>query len=254
MRFQAPSLALLASEPFRALFDICSSPLGRPPVLAGDGHPVVVYPGLGASSMATSQLRHHLKACNFKVHDWEMGVNRGPEGDMAEWLEPLVQRVQALHALHGRKVSLVGWSLGGVYAREVAKRCPEAVRQVITLATPFCALGDGNHAGTLVRLMGGDTSRLTPAVQARLSERPPVPTTSIYSRHDGVVSWRGCLQQAAPDLENIAVAASHMGMPTHPEVLRVVADRLAQPEGGWRPYKRRRAALRAATAPIRSTK
>jgi pimeloyl-ACP methyl ester carboxylesterase len=254
LRFQAPSLALLATEPFRALFDICSSPLGRPPVLEGDGHPVIVYPGLGASSLATSQLRHHLRACNFKVHDWELGVNRGPEGELAQWLEPLLERVRALHALHGRKVSLVGWSLGGIYAREVAKRCPESVRQVITLATPFCSLGDGNHAGTIVRLMGGDTSQLTPQLQARLSERPPVPTTSIYSRNDGVVSWRGCLQEAAPDLENIAVPASHMGMPTHPEVLRVVADRLAQPEDGWRPYRRRRPALRPATAPSRSTR
>jgi predicted alpha/beta hydrolase family esterase len=240
VRYHAPSFALLASEPFRALFDICTSPLGRPPKVNGDGHPVIVYPGLGASSMATSQLRHHLRNCNFKVHDWEQGVNRGPAGDMATWIEPLVARVRALHELHGRKVSLVGWSLGGIYAREVAKLCPDAVRQVITLATPFGSLGDGNHAGTMLRMMGGDTSRVTPALQEHLRQRPPVPTSSIYSKTDGVVSWKGCLQEAAPDAENIAVQSSHMGMPTHPEVLRIVADRLAQPEGNWRPFRRPR--------------
>ncbi|MDB5896653.1 MAG: hypothetical protein JWP22_2003 [Ramlibacter sp.] len=240
LHFQAPSLALLASEPFRALLDICTSPLGRPPRVAGDGHPVVVYPGLGASSMATSQLRHHLKNCNFTVHDWELGVNRGPDGDIATWVGRLVERVRALHQLHGRKVSLVGWSLGGIYAREVAKQCPEAVRQVITLATPFGSLGGGNHAGTILRMMGGDTSHLTPALQEHLRQRPPVPTSSIYSKTDGVVSWKGCLEEAAPDVENIAVQASHMGMPTHPEVLRIVADRLAQPEGAWRPFRRPR--------------
>jgi hypothetical protein len=242
LRFPAPSLALLIAEPFRALLDICTSPGGRPPRLQGDGHPVIVYPGLGASSLATSQLRQHLKYCNFAVHDWEMGLNRGPEGDLAQWLEPLVDRVRALHAQHQRKVSVVGWSLGGIYAREVAKKAPECVRQVITLATPFSSLGDGNHAGTLLRFLGGNTFGLTPELQAHLRERPPVPTTSIYSKSDGVVSWRGCLQPTAADVENIAVHASHMGMASHPEVLRVVADRLAQPEGQWLPLRKRRAA------------
>jgi pimeloyl-ACP methyl ester carboxylesterase len=253
LTFRAPSLALLVTEPLRAALELCAGHLGQPAAVQGDGHPVIVYPGLGAGSLATGQLRQHLKSCGFNVYDWELGVNIGPEGVFDDWLASLVERVREVHERHGRKVSLVGWSLGGVYAREIAKRCPECVRQVVTLATPHQALDDANHAGTIFRMMGGNTSRLTPELQERLSERPPVPVTSIYSRSDGMVSWRGCLEQAAPDAQNVHVDASHLGMPTHPEVIRIVADRLAQPEGRWRPYRRRR--LRApATGSSRSRK
>jgi pimeloyl-ACP methyl ester carboxylesterase len=251
--FPAPSLALLAAEPLRAFFDFCSSHVGTPEPVEGDGHPVIVYPGLGAGSMNMSQLRSHLRSCGFQVFDWDLGVNTGPDRDFDDWLAGLVQRVREVHATHGRKVSLVGWSLGGIYAREIAKRCPESVRQVVTLATPHNSLNGGNHAGTLVKLMGG-ASPLTAELEARLRQRPPVPTTSIYSRSDGMVSWRGCLEQRAPEVENVPVHASHLGMPTHPDVLRIVADRLAQPEGRWRPYRSRRRALTPASAPSRPRK
>jgi dienelactone hydrolase len=143
-----------------------------------------------------------------------------------------------LHAQTGRKVSLVGWSLGGVYAREVAKRCPDSVRTVITLGTPFGSLRGANHAGTIYKLVNGDTSQLTPELEARLRECPPVPTTSIYSKTDGIVSWRGCIERKSERSESVEVSASHLGMGTHPEVLRIVANRLAQPEGQWRPLRR----------------
>lgn len=236
--FRAPSLALLATEPLRALFDFVGAKVGARARPVGDGHPVVVYPGLGGGALTTAHLRNYLRDSGFDVEDWAGGINTGPDGDFDAWLEPLVARVRALKARHGRKVSLVGWSLGGVYAREVAKRCPEAVRQVITLGTPFNAMGTANHAGTLYRWLGGDTSQLTPAMQRRLGTCPTVPTTSIFSRHDGVVCWQGCLERSAARAENIEVNASHLGMGTHAEVLRIVADRLAQAEGRWRPYRR----------------
>jgi triacylglycerol esterase/lipase EstA (alpha/beta hydrolase family) len=250
--FTAPPLALLAMEPLRAALDLCAARLGWLEPVEGDGHPVVVYPGLGAGPLTTAQLRNHLRSSHFDVHDWGLGVNTGPEGALHEWLEQLVERVRALRAQHGRKVSLVGWSLGGIYAREVAKAAPDSVRQVVTLATPFGSLGGGNHAGTIFRMMGGSTAQLTPELQAHLRQRPPVPTTSIYSRSDGVVCWRGCLEPAGPQVENVAVHASHLGMPSHPDVLRIVADRLALPEDGWRPYKRRASRVKPATAPSRS--
>ena len=241
LAFQAPSLALLATEPLRALLELCAGKVAAPSTVAGDGHPVIVYPGLGAGALTTSQLRSYLQQCNFEVHDWEFGVNTGPDGPLDAWLDPLVDRVRGLHAREARRVSLVGWSLGGIYAREIAKRCPEAVRQVVTLGTPHRSIQGGNHAGAIFRWMGGDTSQLTPQMQARFAERPPVPTTSVFSKSDGFVSWRGCLESPAPDVENVAVDASHLGMPTNPDVLRIVADRLAQAEGAWRPYRRRRA-------------
>ncbi|HEY0822209.1 MAG TPA: alpha/beta hydrolase, partial [Ramlibacter sp.] len=126
---------------------------------------------------------------------------------------------------------------------------------VITLGTPHRAMADANHAGTIFRILGGDVSQLTPELLRRLGERPPVPTTSIYRESDGVVCWRGCLEEPGPGVENIPVHASHLGMPTHPEVLRIVANRLALPEDRWRPYRpRRNGVRRASTAPSRSRK
>jgi pimeloyl-ACP methyl ester carboxylesterase len=241
---QAPSLGLLATEPLRALLDFCAAKLCEAPHKIGDGHPVVVYPGLGAGALSTVHLRNYLRDSGFTVFDWGGGLNTGPDGVFDEWLPTLVARVRELHAQHGRKVSLVGWSLGGVYAREVAKLAPEAVRQVVTLGTPFGAIGDANHAGTIYRWLGGDTSQLTPELQARLRERPPVPTTSVYSKSDGVVCWQGCVQAEGERVQNVEVNASHLGMGTHPEVLRIVLDRLALPEGKWRPYRTRRRARR----------
>jgi hypothetical protein len=253
--FTAPSLALLATEPLRAALEFCAAKVGSLAPVRGDGHPVVIYPGLGAGALTTAQLRSHLQACDFTVHDWELGVNTGPDGQFDPWLDRLSEQVHALHARYQRKVSLVGWSLGGIYARELAKRWPQAVRQVITLATPHNAMADANHAGTLFRLLGGNTSQLTPVLLARLAQRPPVPTTSIYSETDGVVCWRACLEEPGRAVENVPVQASHLGMPTHPDVLRIVADRLAQAEGRWRPYGAGAGALRRrATGSIRSRK
>jgi pimeloyl-ACP methyl ester carboxylesterase len=240
LTFTAPPLALLATEPLRALFDLCAGKIGHKPQRVGDGHPVVVYPGLGGGALTTVMLRNHLRDCGFAAHDWQGGINRGPDGDFDEWLDRLVARVRELHRRHGQKVSLVGWSLGGVYAREVAKRCPDAVRQVITLGTPFSSMSSANHARTIYRMLGGDTSQLTPQLEARLRECPPVPTTSVYSKSDGVVCWRGCLEKKAHGVENIEVSASHLGMGASPDVMRVVVDRLAQPEGTWRAYRRPR--------------
>jgi pimeloyl-ACP methyl ester carboxylesterase len=253
LTFRAPPLALLITEPLRAALELFAVKLGQPDLVEGDGHPVIVYPGLGAGSLTTAQLRAHLNDCKFNAYDWELGVNTGPEGHFDDWLDALVARVREVHERHGRKVSLIGWSLGGVYAREIAKLCPECVRQVVTLATPHNALDDANHAGTIYRMLGGNTAQLTPELLSRLGRRPPVPVTSIYSESDGVVCWQGCLEEPARDAENVAVHASHLGMPSHPDVLKIVADRLAQPEGRWRPYARRRALRRRSTGPSRST-
>jgi len=234
----APPLSLLAMEPLRALFDYCAARVGSEPPPVGDGHPVVVYPGLAGGAMSTAPLRRFLTKSGFTVYDWDGGVNTGPTGILDDWLVGLEQRVRKLHRGHGRRASLIGWSLGGVYAREIAKRCPECVRQVITLGTPFAALGQGNRAGTVYKLLNRDSSQLSPELEARLRECPPVPTTSIFSKTDGIVSWRGCIEKRSDRSESVEVTASHLGMGTHPQVLRIVANRLAQAEGQWRPLRR----------------
>lgn len=234
--FHAPALGLLATEPLRAMLDYFASRVATLPVPDGDGHPIVVYPGLGGGALATSHLRSFLKDCGFAVHDWGGGVNTGPEGVFDDWLQPHEARVRELHREHARAVSLIGWSLGGVYAREIAKRCPGCVRQVITLATPFAALARGNHAGTVFKLLNREKTHLPAGLEARIRECPPVPTTSVYSKSDGIVCWRGCIEKATATAESVEVHASHLGMVTHPQVLRIVANRLAQPEGRWEPF------------------
>ncbi|TFZ08876.1 lipase family alpha/beta hydrolase [Ramlibacter humi] len=238
--YKAPPMSLLAMEPLRAVFDFAAAKLGSRAEPVGDGHAVIVFPGLGGAPFTTSHLRGFLKDCGFDAHCWGRGINTGPDGDFDAWLAGLEADVRAHHERSGRKVSLLGWSLGGIYARELAKRCPGCVRQVITLGTPFASMRGATHAETVYRLLNGDTSQLTPALEARLRECPPVPTTSVYSRTDGVVCWRGCLEKRSATSESVEVAASHLGMVTHPEVMRVIVNRLAQPEGTWKRYRRRR--------------
>lgn len=240
--FEAPPLSLLAMEPVRALFDFAAAKFSARAEPVGDGHPVVVFPGLGGAPFTTSHLRRFLTDAGFTAHCWGRGVNTGPEGDFDRWLDPLEDDVRRWHADSGRKVSLVGWSLGGIYARELAKRAPQSVRQVITLGTPFAALRGATRAEGLYKLLNGNAAQLTDELEVRLRATPPVPTTSVYSKSDGVVSWRGCIEQRTPQAESVEVDASHLGMVTHPDALRVIVDRLAQPEGRWRPLGRERIA------------
>ena len=234
---RSPPLALLASEPARAFVDLFASRAPHVPEAVGDGHRVIVYPGLGAGPLTTWRLRHSLEGAGFEPVDWGFGLNRGPQGGLSPWLDKLAGAVEDEHRRDGRKVSLVGWSLGGVFAREVARAVPEAVRQVVTLGSPFGAEAHETHAAWLYRLLSG----LRPPQSRRQLQalrRPlPVPSTSIFSKSDGIVSWRGCLQKPGPLAENIEVpGVSHLGMGTNRTVLALVAERLAQPEGEWKPF------------------
>jgi pimeloyl-ACP methyl ester carboxylesterase len=240
---QAPALGLLASEPARALLDLVVSHGPHEPLAEGDGHRVIVYPGLGASAWTTWRLRSALDDAGFSTVDWGFGLNRGPRGSLPEFLERLAAAVERESERDGRKVSLVGWSLGGIFAREIARVVPHAVRQVTTLGSPFAADADATHAGWLYRLLTGSQPPPTRR-QLRDLRRPlAVPSTSIYSKSDGIVPWQGCLQKEGPLAENIEVpGVSHLGMGTHRAVLALVAARLAQPEDRWKPLRRRQAA------------
>lgn len=206
---------------------------------AGDGHTVIVFPGLSASDGSTVPLRNFLATRGYAVSGWNQGHNFGPRAGVLETASLQVQ--EAFHASGGRKISLVGWSLGGIYARELAKLHPECVRCVITLGTPFSGAPQSTNAWRLFRLTSGrdihaETGRFD------LPAAPPVPTTSIFSRTDGIVAWQGSLQRPEvgnPCTENIEVIASHLGIGMNPSALWAVADRLAQPEGQWRPFERK---------------
>jgi pimeloyl-ACP methyl ester carboxylesterase len=202
---------------------------------AGDGHPVLVLPGFLANGSSTFPLRQFLKSLGYAAHRWKLGRNRGRVGETER---RVLARLHELRSRYGRKVSVIGWSLGGLYARELAWLAPEDVRLVITLGSPF-----RHHTGTTVTLLYEDVSgqrlaHMDPALLARLPEPPPVPATSIYTRTDGVVHWRCSLERRSPTTENIRVHGSHCGLGHNPMALWAIADRLAQPEGAWRPFDR----------------
>ena len=161
-------------------------------------------------------------------------MNRGPDEKLSLRMQ---ERLAHLAERHDRKVSLIGWSLGGIYARELARGHPELVRSVITLATPFRDIS-ATHAARLVPIRpGGRPLDEARELRAWLAQPIDVPTTSIFSRSDGIVHWQSCLEHSGRERENVEVDCSHTGMGFHPQVLGVVADRLAQPEGSWRPYR-----------------
>lgn len=201
---------------------------------SGDGHPVLVFPGLAAGDFTTVVMRNFLKSRGYSSYAWEQGLNLGPRPGV---VEACVARVRQLHAEHGRNVSLIGWSLGGIYAREIAKMVPDVVRQVISLGTPFAENPRATNAWRLYQLVSGeqmpDEARI-----AELKTTPKVPTTSIFSRTDGIVPWQCSIERETARSENIEVYASHVGMGMNPAALFAIADRLAQPEGAWQRFDR----------------
>lgn len=235
-RHAPPSKLLLALEG-RAVFEwaalALSWPLlGRAP--CGDGHPVMVLPGLVANDASTWPLRRFIERCGYAAYPWQLGFNVGPRERI---VRGLTERVRELHRRHRRKVSLVGWSLGGAMARAIAAAMPEKVRSVITLGSPLSGHPKGTNAWRLFELVSGFSAD-DPRLRAVLAHQPKVPTTSILSRRDGVVAWPMSLVPDTKRSENIEVSASHFGMGVNPTVLWAIADRLAQAEGAWQPFDR----------------
>lgn len=221
----------------RAPMEFVASAAAAPWLLSaprGDGHPVIVYPGFLATDTSTRPMRRLLRTLGHHVHGWEQGRNVGPRPEV---LDRAIGRIQALAQARGRKISLVGWSLGGVYARELAKCVPESIRCVVTLGSPFAGPPQATNAGRVFGWVNRDHPRISiPAETLRVA--PPVPTTSIYSRTDGVVAWQCSVEQAGELVENVEVGGSHMGLGVNPFALYALADRLAQPEGNWQPFDR----------------
>ncbi len=204
----------------------------------GDGHPVVVLPGFLAGPVSTRLLRDVLTRLGYRPYDWGLGRNLGYRPHMAQDLAALVGEIQ--QRSDGQKVSLIGWSAGGIYAREIAREVPERVRTVISLGSPFRGNHRATHATWVWDLFNRhlDGTEIMSAA-ARIGRAAPltVPTTCIYSKHDGVVAWECCTSLPAPRTENIEVRSTHFGYGHNLETLHVIADRLAQREDEWRPYQ-----------------
>jgi pimeloyl-ACP methyl ester carboxylesterase len=200
----------------------------------GDGHPVLVLPGLAASDGSTQALRGYLKEQGYAVHGWKLGPNHGPKPGVETAIDA---RLAELSARYQRKVTLIGWSLGGLFVREMARRTPALVRQVITLGSPFANEPKASNAWQLYEHLSG--RRVDDWIDRRVMKSPPpVPSTAIYTRTDGIVAWQGCREDDSSFTDNIEVGGSHCGLGHNPAALFAVADRLALPEDKWAPFDR----------------
>jgi hypothetical protein len=202
----------------------------------GDGHPVFVMPGFLASDRSTVPLRKFLNELGYDAHGWGQGQNLGRFYKMRGILEDEVTR---LHETTGKKVSLIGWSLGGVFARYLSLVMPDKVRSVITMGSPFAADINATSAKRLYDLLSQE-GPAKPGDLERIAGDLPVPNTSIYTKLDGIVNWKTCISPPADNAETIEIRlASHIGIGVNPAAFWAVADRLAQKEGEFAPFAKR---------------
>ena len=206
---------------FSRLFFNAAS-LARAP--RGKGEKVLVWPGFGAGNASTTVLRNFLGYLGYDARGWQLGRN---DGDVLSMLDELSDAVR--QTAKNEQISLVGWSLGGYLAREVARDCPDLVRRVVTLGSPVVG-GPKYTAGARYFDTGteslDDIERL---VDERYENPLTVPVTAIYSKLDGVVAWQACIDNRSPNVEHVAVTSSHTGLGFSPDAFRIMADRLARP-------------------------
>ncbi len=234
-----PRVGLYLTEPARGLGELAVLPLAAPWLAAaprGDGHGVLVLPGLLASDRSTALLRRFVRWLGYDVRGWDLGRNLGPTDAV---LDGLPQALAALAKSTGGPVSVVGWSLGGIYARELARQRPGQVREVITLGSPFAltdprqSRAEGAYRRRSYLHAGGGRLPTRDQVARPIS----VPSTAVYSRRDGIVSWQACIEPETAVHENVEVRCGHLGFGVDPATLWLIADRLAVPAGRWRPFR-----------------
>lgn len=210
----------------------------------GDGHPVLLLPGFMGSEATLIALELFLRSRGYAVQTWGLGRNVGFHAKHANALE---QKIRYMHHRSGQKVSLVGWSLGGVFALYGAHQASECVRSVITLGSPISVDLTGSASPPLVKAMyrlvahpmGTSAHSMQPRAKKLRDRAPPgMPLSCLYSLSDGVVPPQEATVDGDPAMhENIRVPSSHMGLGFNAVVLWIVAERLSQPLGQWRPFE-----------------
>ncbi len=238
-KVQRPSFLLWFTEVSRAIGELawfCKKETQMTKTKTGDGHPVLVIPGFMASDGSTIFLRRFLNKIGYNAYGWELGRNKGRKDND----ERTAARLLEIYKETGQKVSIVGWSLGGIYGRQIAKMHPDITRQVITLGSPFSGLTEPNNAAWLYNLISkdGGVKDIDPELLADLPKPIPVPSTAIYSKEDGIVSWKVCQEQELCEIrQNIQIRGSHIGLGVNPTVLNIIADRLQYKKENWRKFE-----------------
>lgn len=203
-------------EPMRASAETFSSCFWLPGLLSSTPpilHDVLVIPGMSGGPAWCAPLRSFLTAQGHRVHQPAAAALKGTHGAVASRLEQQVARLAA-----SGPIAVIGWSAGGVFARQLALAAPDRISRIITLGAPIRGWWYADRPGTADQPM-------------------PVPTTAIFSRTDPLFSHHVCRQVPAPQCEDIEIVSSHLGMATHPVTLHAITDRLALPNGGWHPYR-----------------
>ncbi len=193
----------------------------------GSGRRVLVLPGYGAGDASTALLRAYVRFLGYQPRGWGLGRNCGAVPDL---LPPVVERLQALAREEGRPIGLIGWSLGGYLAREAARELPRATNQVITLGSPVVGGPKYTAVAGAYRRRGFDLDAIEAEVAARNLRPLETPVTAVYSRRDGVVAWRACIDRFSLNVEHVEVETTHLGLGFSPEVFRIIAERLARRE------------------------
>jgi pimeloyl-ACP methyl ester carboxylesterase len=207
-----------------------------PKLPQGDGHAVLVVPGMLSGDFYFRTFRKRISEKGYKAYGWRQGFNMGLSKKKAA---ALGKRLEQIYAENGnRKITVIGHSLGGIYARELAREYPDMVRDVISLGSPFG--GAVKETPEMLRKAFNFFSRnpdlFDPELDTRSLTPPPMPATSIFSKKDVIIKWQNCLNPDEPQAENIEVTATHMGLPFHPPSLVAIFDRLAQKEGSWQAF------------------
>jgi pimeloyl-ACP methyl ester carboxylesterase len=187
-----------------------------------DGPPLMVIPGFLASDRTTLGLQRALAAAGYRVSGWGLGLNRGARRDT---LQKIAERIERFGC--GTRVVLVGWSLGGIYAREVAKARPDLVRKVVTLGTPFSGDRRGNNVWRLYELVAGHQVD-RPPLPGDPAEKPPVPTLAIWSRRDGIVAPACARGKEGESDRQLELDCRHMGFAVsgraYPKIVAAIRD------------------------------
>lgn len=226
----APALPLLLAESFewpKLLFSLVQP---AAPMARGDGRPVLVYPGFLANDLATIRLRRSLRAADYSAQGWGLGPNLIVRENL---LERLVQRLTATVAEsradgRGDKASLIRWSLGGIFAREVAKLRPDLIDRVITLGTPFSGVPRSNNGWWLYEFINSHPVDAPPlAIEA--SVKPPVPTFAVWSAIDGVVAPAAARGHSDESDRQVEVRARHLSLTRSPVTIAQIGELLTAP-------------------------
>jgi pimeloyl-ACP methyl ester carboxylesterase len=232
---QSPSLFLAGMEPIRATLELAGMLIGTnvDQCPRGNQEPVLVIPGLATSQLSTHFLRKGLNRLNYNAQDWGLGINKGPGNQpVAEWLAPVAETLQGLYEQTEKPVTLIGWSLGGIVAREVSRAYPEMVSKIITMGTPVRDLNTATNAKWVYELFHNNPPELSQEELSKLEAEPVVPCVAIYSRADGVVDWKACIQRDAKRTKHIGLEfASHLGMPVNQQIFQILAKELQNQKG-----------------------